>query len=217
MAYRKVFYLLCLLGVIFAAQAALAVQKISVLGLFNNKAVVMIDGKRRILALNQASPEGVTLISADGSSAVLEIAGKRTAYPLGQAGANYSTPRQTAVNVYRNPQGMFTASGSINGFPVDFMVDTGATFIAMNAPQAKRLGIQYRMEGQPVTTNTASGTAMGYQVTLQRVRLGEIELRDIDAIVLEGNSPTEVLLGMSFLGRLEMQHSGQVMQLKSKN
>ncbi|MEO5703027.1 MAG: retropepsin-like aspartic protease, partial [Gammaproteobacteria bacterium] len=97
------------------------------------------------------------------------------------------------------------------------MVDTGATFIAMNAPQAKRLGIQYRMDGQPVMTNTASGTAMGYQVTLQRVRVGEIELRDIDAIVLEGNSPTEVLLGMSFLGRLEMQHSGQVMQLKRKN
>ncbi len=217
MAYRKVFYILCLFGLTLAAQVSWAAQKISVLGLFNNKAVVIIDGKRRTLAVNQASPEGVTLISADGSSAVLEIAGKRKVYPLGQAGANFSTPKQTAVNVYRNPQGMFTTSGSINGFPVDFMVDTGATFIAMNAPQAKRLGIQYRMDGQPVMTNTASGTAMGYQVTLQRVRVGEIELRDIDAIVLEGNSPTEVLLGMSFLGRLEMQHSGQVMQLKRKN
>ncbi len=218
MTQRNMLYLVLMVaGGMVTGQAALAAQQVSVLGLFNNKAVVMIDGKQRTLAINQTSPEGVTLIAIGNDTAVLQVSGKPVSYGLGgQAGTSPSTSRQSAVQVYRNPQGMYTATGSINGFPVNFLVDTGATLIAMNGQQARRLGIDYRLNGQPAVVNTASGTEQAYQVKLARVKLGDIELFDIDAVVLDGSSPSEVLLGMSFLGRLEMQNSGQVMQLKRK-
>jgi len=200
------------------APAGAGIDTVMVLGLFKDKAVVSVNGKSRTLSLGQTSPEGVTLISANSDSAVLEIAGQRKTYALGgQIGGKFTGPKHTQAQIYPDAQGMYMTAGSINGFPVTFLVDTGATLIAMNTPQAKRLGIQYRLDGKPVTTSTASGIATGYQVTLQRVRVGEIELRDIDAVVLEGNNPAEVLLGMSFLGRLEMQRSGQVMELKKKH
>jgi aspartyl protease family protein len=201
----------------FASLAVTAAARVSVLGLFNNKAVVLIDGRQRTLALNQTSPEGVTLISINSDGAVLEIGGKRSVYPLGgQAGTSIGTPKQTAVQVYRDPQGMYMAAGSINGFPVNFLVDTGATAVAMNSIQAKRMGINFRLNGESIMVNTASGVEQAYQVKLARVKLGDIELYNIDAVVLDGPSPSDVLLGMSFLGRLEIQNSGQVMQLKRK-
>ncbi|HLA75936.1 MAG TPA: TIGR02281 family clan AA aspartic protease [Gammaproteobacteria bacterium] len=190
---------------------------IMVMGLFKQKAVLMIDGKQRTLAVGQTSPEGITLISATSNAAVLEIAGKRGSYPLGnQVGGKFDGPKQTAVQLYPDQQGMYTAVGSINGLPINFMVDTGATFISMNGNEARRLGIDYRLTGQPARTSTASGIEQAYHVKLQRVRVGDIELRDIDALVLDGAFPTEVLLGMSFLGRLEIQHAGKVMELRKK-
>ena len=213
MSYQKIAGLL-LLSVCLTATAA---GRISVLGLFNNKAMVLIDGKQRMLALNQTSPEGVTLISTNGDSATLEIAGRRDVYPLGgQMGTGSGAAKQTSVQIYRNPQGMYMSAGSINGYPVNFLVDTGATTVAMNSIQAKRMGIEFRMNGEPVTVNTASGVEQAYQVKLARVKLGDIELQNIDAVVLDGPSPSEVLLGMSFLGRMEIQNSGQMMQLRRK-
>lgn len=207
-------FMLVLAFVSLSAHAA----NIQVLGLFKHRAIVLVDGKQRSLAVGQTSPEGITLVSADSNSAVLEVAGKRASYPLGsRVGGTFSRPKHTTVQLYANAQGMYNAVGSIDGFPVNFLVDTGATLIAMNAQQAKRLGIDYRLRGQAASVNTASGVEQAYQVKLARVRVGDIELRDIDAVVLNGNSPTEVLLGMSFLGRLDIQRSGQVMELRKKH
>lgn len=195
-----------------------AADNILVMGLFKDKAVVNINGKQHSLKLGQTSPEGVTLISANSNAAVLEIGGKRSTYPLGtQVGTKFGTPKQTTLEIYRNPQGMYTTGGSINGFPINFLVDTGATLVAMNAPQAKRLGIDYRLAGEPGLVSTASGTAEAYQLKLDRVKVGDIELRNVDAVVLDGPNPTDVLLGMSFLGRLELQNKGEVLQLKRKH
>ena len=191
---------------------------IMVLGLFKDKAVVSINGKQRSLAPGQTSPEGVTLISASSNGAVLEVDGKRRSYSLGsQVNTQLTAPKHTAVQIYPNPQGMYTTVGSINGLPVNFLVDTGATLIAINGQQAKRLGIAYRLDGQPTVVSTASGMAEAYIVKLSKVKVGEIELRDVGAYVIEGTSPAEVLLGMSFLGKLEIQHKQQVMELRKKN
>lgn len=209
-----------LMGGVMLALASLsaAADTIMVLGLFKDKAVVNINGKQYTLAPGQTSPEGVTLISANSNGAVLEAAGKRTTYPLGsQVNTNFAAPKHIAVQLYPNPQGMYLTVGSINGMPVNFLVDTGATLVAMNAVEAKRLGIDFRVTGQPSMTSTASGVAPAYQIKLNRVRVGDIELRDIDALVLDGANPTEVLLGMSFLNRLEIQHSGKMMELRKKN
>lgn len=204
---------------ILAALASLPMPAgdIMVLGLFKDKAVLSINGKQRSLAPGQTSPEGVTLISASSNGAVLEQDGKRRSYPLGnQVNTQLAAPKLSAVQVYPNPAGMYTTVGSINGLPVNFLLDTGATFIAMNANEAKRLGISYRLDGQRAVVSTASGMAEAFMVKLAKVKVGEIELRDIDAAVINGTSPTEVLLGMSFLGKLEILHKEKVMELRKK-
>jgi aspartyl protease family protein len=212
MRFIKIAGILATLGSLPAAAG-----DIMVLGLFKDKAVVSINGKQRSLAPGQISPEGVTLISASSNGAVLEVEGKRRSYPLGsQVNTQLAAPKHTAVQVYPNPAGMYTTVGSINGLPVNFLLDTGATFIAMNANEAKRLGLSYRLDGQRTVMSTASGMAEAFIVKLAKVKVGEIELRDVDAAVIVGDSPTEVLLGMSFLGKLEIQHKEKVMELRKK-
>lgn len=206
------------LGLLLASPALLAVNTVVVLGLFQHKAIVVIDGKQQALSVGQTSPEGVKLVSATSNEAVLEIDGKQKTYALGsQVNTHLGPPQQTSVTIIRNPQGMFATVGTINGRTVNFLVDTGSTLVAMNSAEAKRLGIDYRLNGQPTTASTASGITPAYVVKLTKVKVGDIELREIDGMVIEGLSPPEVLLGMSFLGRLEMQHSGQTMLLKRKN
>lgn len=199
------------------AGPAQAVESIVVLGLFKNKAIVKIDGKQRVLRQHKKSPEGVLLISADSDAAVLEIDGKRDTYTLGrEISTHFSKPDLVSVNLYRNEIGMYTTVGSINGLPVKFLVDTGATYIAMNGFQARRLGIDYLLSGKPSIVSTASGVERAYDVTLDKVTVGDITLNHIQAVVLDGPSPQDVLLGMSFLGKLEMRNTGQILELKKK-
>ena len=111
---------------------------------------------------------------------------------------------------------MFSTIGSINGYPVRFLVDTGATMVAMNGSQARRLGLDFEMEGELQWVTTASGLEKAYRITLDRVKVGDIELTNVDSAVLGGDFPTQVLLGMSFLGRLEMQRAGNLLELRKK-
>ncbi len=189
---------------------------IVVLGLFKNKAIVQIDGKQRTLKKGKASPEGVILISADSETAILEINGKQKEFKLGRhIGSGYKQKKQAEAKIMP-VNGMYSITGFINGRSVKFLVDTGATWIAMNVHQARSLGINFRYIGKRSYVSTANGVVPIYRITLDKVRVGEIELTNVAAGVLEGNSPTEVLLGNSFLNRVEMQRQGQVMLLKQK-
>lgn len=195
-----------------------ALSDIQVVALFTGKAVVMLDGQKRILSVGQTSPEGVTLVAADSNRAVLQIDGKQRSFPLGQRiGANYSTPSGgKTVKIYKNSGGMFTTPGSINGQAVSFLVDTGASSVAMNSGHAKRLGIRYKYEGRKIGIGTASGTTSGYRVTLERVKVGSVELTDVEGVVIEGSAPPTILLGMTFLGQLSVKNEGSVMELERK-
>lgn len=208
------------IGILVAALAGpgmAEVQRITVLGLFKDKAVVRIDGKRRLLRAGVRSPEGVVLISASSEGAVLEVDGERRTYSLGnQVSTRYAQAPSKEVRIWRNAGGMYTTVGSINGHPVDFMVDTGATAIAMNADQARLLGIDFRLDGEQGMAHTASGAARVYQVNLDRVGVGDIVLHNVEAVVLEGSAPHTALLGMSFLGRLQIEHDGKAMVLRQR-
>ena len=191
--------------------------RIEVVGLFKGKALVAIDGRQRLLRAGETSPEGIKLLSANSQQAVLEIDGERRTFGLDQGiGSSFKGPEQPTVRIWPTPDRMYLAVGSINGFPVDFVVDTGATLISMNSNEARRLGIDYRMEGERGMSSTASGMSKIYIVQLDRVRLGEIELRNVKGAVHEGNFPTVVLLGMSFLSRLDMRHEGEMLELTRK-
>ncbi len=209
----------CLLVVcaLAAAPRAGAVEEIHVVGLFAGKAVVEVDGARRVLAEGETSPEGVRLISADSEQAVLEIDGERRAYELGgRVSTRFRRPERASVRIWRDGRGMFATTGAINGMPVDFLVDTGATYVAMSGAAARRLGIDFRVEGERGFAETASGVARTYRVTLDTVQVGDIRVRNVTAAVIEGSRPRRVLLGMSFLDRLEIENRGEVMVLRKR-
>ena len=195
-----------------------AIDNIVVLGLFKDKAIVELDGKRRVLTLNQVSPEGVTLISASSQEAVLEIDGEHKSYTLGKHIGGSYRKAETGVTVTVSPdeQGMYHVNGSINGFQVRFVIDTGATLISMNSPQAKRLGLQYKLDGQQALSSTASGLDKIYIVNLKKVKVGDIELTNIKGAVHDGDFPTVILLGNSFLNRVDLQRKGRILTLEKK-
>jgi aspartyl protease family protein len=192
------------------------VERVLVLGLFKDKAVLRIDGKQRVLRVGQISPEGVGLISADSREAVLEIDGKRRSYTLSeQVATQYAPPGQTEVVLWPDRRGLYTVAGTINGISIGCLVDTGANVVAMGTEQAAYLGIDLAREGHPAQVQTASGVVSGYGVKLNRVEIGGIAVDDVPAVVLEGDAgPSEVLLGMSFLGRLHIQRDEQKLILR---
>jgi len=156
-----------------------AVSRIEVQALFGGKAIVMIDGQRRTLSAGQTSPEGVKLINADSKQAVLEFDGKRKVYqPGGAISLSYAKPEHHEEKIYADERGMFHSVGTINGRTVRFLVDTGATTVAMNKTQARQLGVDYRMKGERIVVSTASENVKGYRVRLKSVTLGRIKQRE---------------------------------------
>lgn len=187
---------------------------VNVIGLYPGKAVVMINGgKPRTLKAGDATPEGVRLIAVDTETAVLEIDGKRRTLGMGQPIAMVATAAGRAqATLSADPRGHFIAAGQINGQSVQFLVDTGASMISLNAAEARRLGVNY-LKGERGFASTANGIAAVYQVKLDAVRVGDISMNNVDALVHEGNSLPVVLLGMSFLNRVEMRRDGATMTL----
>lgn len=199
-----------------------AVERLTVLGLFKDKAVVVVDGKRRVLAAGETSPEGVKLVSADTEAAILEVQGRRSKHPLGsRITTNYArkAERRAAptVRILRSPSGMYNTPGSINGHPVEFVVDTGATLISMNKNLAERIGIDYLGAGRPGRAETAAGMIDSYIVRLDEVRVGGIALEGVWGAVLDSEHPRQVLLGMSFLNELEIRRNGNLMELTRRH
>jgi aspartyl protease family protein len=213
----RILRLLLVLWVNLLSQAVQAGTDVRVVGLFSERAVVVIDGRQHVLKVGQTTPEGVRLIAADSESALFEIDGKEVAAQMdGRVTARKRTARVREFQISRNVVGMYTTVGSINGRTVSFLVDTGATRVAINAAEARRLGIDYNAVGKPMSVTTASGVERAWGVNLNTIKVGELELRNVGAVVLEGDQPAKALLGMSYLGRLEMMNSGSLMTLRKK-
>ena len=125
-------------------------------------------------------------------------------------------PKGKNVVVAPDEQGMYYVDGSINDFPVKFVVDTGATLIAMNRNQAERIGIDYRMDGKPSLSSTASGLDKVYLVKLAKVTVGDIVLTDVPAAVHDGDYPKMILLGNSFLNGVDISRKGGLLEMEEK-
>jgi aspartyl protease family protein len=194
--------------------AAGSATEVSVIGLFPGKAVVVIEGgPPRTLSVGQKPVQGVTLISSDRESATLDIDGRIKILNIGQHHAGRAAPSSSqSATLTADPRGHFVVDGQINGGSVRFLVDTGATAVALSTGEARRLGIDYR-KGRPAVMGTANGTTTAYQLKLDTVRVGDIVLNNVDAAVLEGSQMPFALLGMSFLNRMEMKREGQTMVL----
>jgi aspartyl protease family protein len=110
--------------------------------------------------------------------------------------------------------GHFITTGSINGRSAQFVVDTGATNVAMGIADAERLGIAYR-KGTETQASTANGVVTGWHVNLASVRIGDVEVYNVQATVVP-SSTSYVLLGNSFLSRFQMRRDNNQMVLERR-
>ncbi|MFC5697719.1 TIGR02281 family clan AA aspartic protease [Pseudomonas sp. GCM10022186] len=193
--------------------------QVQVVGLFPGAAVLNVDGQRKLVKVGQSGPGGVQVISADSQGATLRVDGVERRYELSREynqAASPGAPQNERISIARGNNGHFQVAGSIEGHPVQFLVDTGATSVAMNEHQARRLGIDYRVKGLPMKASTAAGTVNAWRVTFDRVKVGGIEVLGVEGAVIEGEAPVEVLLGMSFLNRVRWREDQGVLLLESK-
>lgn len=201
---------------LLSASVPAGAAEVSVIGLTAGKAVVVIDGgKPRTLSAGQSTPENVRLISATSTEAVVEVHGKRRTIAIGQShsyrlGGAENTQRTSLAS---DGQGHFFATAAVNGVPMRFLVDTGASVVTISSADAKRAGIAYADSPKSVM-QTANSTVPAYRVKLDTVRLGDITLHNVDGVVIEGDVLGGVgLLGMSFLNRMDMRRHGDTMTL----
>jgi len=194
-----------------------AETQVNIMGLFSNMAVVMVNGgKPKTLSVGQ-SLDGVKLLAADSQSATLLIEGKTKKLGMGQALSmgDSSASGSPSVTLYADAQGHFLSECKINGAPLRFLLDTGATTVALNSGDAKFAKIDYK-RGEPVQVSTANGVVTAYRVTISNLQIGGITLHQVQGSVLEGGSPSVVLLGMSALNRLDMKRQDIMMTLTKK-
>ncbi|MDR0380113.1 MAG: TIGR02281 family clan AA aspartic protease [Candidatus Accumulibacter sp.] len=182
-------------------------------GLFPGKALLTIDGGvPRIVAVGTKTREGVTVIATEGDTATIEIDGKRRVLRVGQNVAEQASEgRVPQIVLTADTQGHFFATGYINGASVRFMVDTGATLIAIGASDARRIGLDPG-KGTRMLIDTANGRVSASRIKLDSVRVGDVVLNNVDAAVHSSELPV-VLLGMSFLNRMQMQRNAGTMTL----
>ena len=192
-------------------------QEVKVLGLFEGKALLAVDGGKPRTVRTGETYAGVKLISANSEEAVVSVNGKRQRLGIGEGVYSAISPQsqRTTVTLSSDEGGHFVTTGSINGASMKFLVDTGATAVSMNLDDARRAGVNY-LEGKKGYSQTANGIVPVYKVRLGNVKLGDITLTDVDGLVHQGNSLPVVLLGMSFLGRLEMSRVGESLTLTKK-
>ena len=195
--------------------AALAAQEVGLAGIMGSRALLVINGgEPQPVAVGQ-TVDGVKLVSVRGDQAIIEIGGKARPLRVGQNAAG--TPGADGsgkVTMTADGQGHFFTTGSINGTSVRFLVDTGATMISLGPTDARRIGID-TSRGVKGLTNTANGQAVVTKVKLDTVRIGDISINNVDALVHATELPV-ALLGMSFLNRMEMLRDGPTMTLKKR-
>jgi len=212
-----------LIGFALLLAPALGVAaEITVIGLTSGKAVVIIDGgKPRTLRVGESTPEGVKLVDSNSECATFEVAGRRQTLPLGHhAAATKGVPVAAAdaataggsVALTADSRGHFITTGTVNGMSMRFMVDTGASTVALSVDDAKRAGVNY-LTGTRSRVQTANGTLIVYMVKLDAVQVGDILVNNVDAAIIEGDKLPLALLGMSFLNRMEMRRAGDTLTL----
>lgn len=206
-------WILCLLCTV--TMTASAATEVTVKALFNGSALLDINGQQRLLKAGKKSPEGVLLVQATSKIATVKVDGETHQLKLNRrVGGQYKKAEKSIVRIAGGAGGHYITPGSINGRPVDFMVDTGATAVAMNLPTAKRLNIDYR-NGQVVPISTAAGITRAYKVNLNSVTVGGIKLHNVEGFVNEGDFPQIILLGNSYLSRVDMKVDSGVLVLQA--
>lgn len=185
-------------------------------GMLGSKAaLLLIDGEPRTVEVG-ATVKGVRLVALDDGRAIIDVGGRRQTLALGAQPGRVTSdarrPEPPRLVLPIGPGGHFTTIGTINGQVSSFLVDTGATSVSISQVDAERLGLRY-LYGKRIVTQTANGIVPAYVIELTSLRIGELELRHIEAIVVPGPM-SHVLLGNNFLNRFVMRRDGDQMTLE---
>lgn len=190
-------------------------------GILGGRALLLVGASAPKAVAPGETVQGVRLISLDKDSALLEQDGQRFTLRLGESPVQVKTgaggPRPAngrRITLTSDSAGHFKSQGSINGQLMQFVVDTGATVVSIGRADAERMGLPF-LGGQPVQMQTANGTAQGWRIQLQSVRVGDVEVFDVEAVVTPTAMPM-VLLGNSFLNRFQMHRVSDQMVLEKR-
>ena len=206
-------------GALLCALAAAAhAQSVAFSGMLGEKALLIINGQARGVAIG-ATVEGVKLVRLDGTQAQIEAGGKTQTLRLGGtavlAGDTGGRGKGTRIVLPVGSGGHYTAMGAINGHSVPFLVDTGATTIAMGADVANRIGLDPADSTQSAAM-TANGAVATRTITLRQVTIGDVTVYNVEAMVMPQAMPV-VLLGNSFLSHFQMHSDNDTLVLDKKN
>ena len=204
---------LLLACVSFGAQAT----EVALAGVFPGKALVLINnGAPKALAVGASTPEGVRIVAVDDAGATVEVDGKRRRLVVGEHAVSVGAAgvASESIVLQGDSRGHFHAQGAVNGVAIRFLVDTGATSVALGRSDALKAGVAYA-RGEPRIMETANGQARGWLVSLDSVRINGITLRNVPGVVLEVDMP-QALLGMSFLNRMDMRREGGALYLRQR-
>lgn len=210
MGYSTMLVTLCL-----CAMGQAVAQEVGLAGVMGSKAMLMVNGgEPQAVAIGQ-SLDGVKVVSVNGDQVMIEIGGKKRPLRVGQHAIGAPAADGSGrIIMTADAQGHFYTTGNINGTSVRFLVDTGATMISLGASDARRIGLDFN-RGQKGMSQTANGQTMVSKIQLDTVRIGDVTLHNVDAVVHQSDMPM-ALLGMSFLNRMEMQRDGNTMTLKKR-
>jgi aspartyl protease family protein len=182
-------------------------QSVTLSGMLGGKALLIVDGAPPKAVAAGQTHQGVKVVSTQGDQAVLEFGGRQYPMRVGDAPASVvtkggDTGSGTRIIIAASSGGHFLSQGQINGRSVQLVVDTGATSVSISVDDAQRIGLNYR-SGQEVRLATANGMTQGWRIKLNSMRVGDVEVYNVDAVVTPGAMPF-VLLGNSFLTRFQM-------------
>ena len=210
------FLLITMLLGVAPVRAVHAASGVEVVALFKGRAVVRTLDGEQMLKVGETSKSGVTLLAATPEGATVRY--REQTYDLDlstRVAGSFAKPQQHVVRINRDELGQYRMRGAIDDHPVNFLVDTGASVVAMSEVHAAMLGLDYQ-SGQRGYVQTAQGNANAYFLTLDKVTLGNITRHKVRATVIEGTYPVDVLLGMSFLNSVRLQDNAGVLTLTAK-
>jgi aspartyl protease family protein len=196
-----------------ATVAALASPPVEVLALFTDRAVLRASGAEHLLRVGETSPDGITLLAADAHGARVRFRGEEHRLTLSRhVSGTFRQAERQRVAIPPDALGQYRVRGAVNGTFVNFLIDTGASVVAMSSRHAQTLGLNLQ-GAQQGRVQTAQGTVNSYFVNLDEVVVGGISARNVQAAVIDGNYPVEILLGMSFLRQVGLEEQGGVLTL----
>lgn len=207
---------LCAAGLMCFMSLAASAADVALIGVFGTKAVLSVDGgPPRTIKVGQKTPEGVKLVELSAQSAMIDAGSGPRRIVLGAAALRVGGGEGgSEITLTADARGHYYGTASINGQSMRFLVDTGATMVALGASEARRAGLSLA-DGEPILVQTANGVARGRRMKLDTIVVEGIKMHAVEAIVHESELPI-VLLGMSFLNRVDMKREGGRLILRKR-